>query len=426
MTKWIKRWNTWISSKPSMPGVWRRKEGGYLVRGRISHPITGKTKEIRFSVIEARTPSEAFAKLQEEREQARLDLEQPAKSMPLFADFAVSLLEEKVNDGSIASAATRVKWGSILEKHLVPAFGTMLLNELRHVDVMTWRSSVAKRIHAGDYSPNTANDWLSVMRVIMKAGRRRHELEHHAMDGVDNFDTRLHQTYTEEEPNSLTADEVPVFLSKLLELHPEVFAFVTLGFTTGWRPSTLRPLRRKGPTPDVLWDQQVVLVRRSHTEGKEVMDAPKTKRRQRVNVPAEILDVLRWHADRLPTGPMRDSDLLFPGADGGLLDRGCLRIPFEDVSKALKLQKRITPIAMRRTFQDLARAANVNDLVTRSISGHATEAMQHHYSTVNQDEVRSGLAKVISITGAHRAVRELEESGGMHGGMHGHKTTSAG
>jgi hypothetical protein len=35
------------------------------------------------------------------------------------------------------------------------------------------------------------------------------------------------------------------------------------------RPSTLRPLRRTGPTPDVLWDQGVVLVRRSHTPDEQ-------------------------------------------------------------------------------------------------------------------------------------------------------------
>src|SRR5262245_32825278 len=31
----------------------------------------------------------------------------------------------------------------------------------------------------------------------------------------------------------------------------------------------------------------------------------------------------------------------------------------------------VTPRAMRRTFQDLARAAEVQDIVTRSISGHS-------------------------------------------------------
>jgi hypothetical protein len=52
---------------------------------------------------------------------------------------------------------------------------------------------------------------------------------------------------------------------------------------------------------------------------------------------------------------------------------------------------------MRRTYQDLCRAANVADIVTRSISGHATEDMQRHYSTVSADEQRAGLAAVIDL-----------------------------
>ena len=59
---------------------------------------------------------------------------------------------------------------------------------------------------------------------------------------------------------------------------------------------------------------------------------------------------------------------------------------------------------MRRTYQDLARAGKVADIVTRAISGHATPEMQQHYSTVSSDEMRAGIAKVIDIaTGRERA-----------------------
>ncbi len=104
-----------------------------------------------------------------------------------------------------------------------------------------------------------------------------------------------------------------------------------------------------------------------------------------------------------------------------------LQKPFALVSKQLGLRKHISPRAMRRTFQDLARAAEVKDIVTRSISGHATEEMQQHYSTVNPDEMRSGLAKVISHGGfreAHAAGSKLPTTGegtaasAGHGGGH--------
>ena len=96
----------------------------------------------------------------------------------------------------------------------------------------------------------------------------------------------------------------------------------------------------------------------------------------------------------------------------------------------LNLKKNITPRAMRRTFQDLARAAEVKDVVTRAVSGHATEEMQRHCSTVNQAEIRDSLAKVVSLAGyrkvleqqAANAPAEAEEaagtgSGGVQGGV---------
>src|SRR5262245_11482662 len=35
------------------------------------------------------------------------------------------------------------------------------------------------------------------------------------------------------------------------------------------------------------------------------------------HVPPDVMAILRWHADRLPTRPMQESDLLFPSETGG-------------------------------------------------------------------------------------------------------------
>jgi hypothetical protein len=56
-----------------------------------------------------------------------------------------------------------------------------------------------------------------------------------------------------------------------------------------------------------------------------------------------------------------------------------------------------TQSGMRRTFNDLMRTAQVEAIVTRSISGHLTERMQEHYSTVSGAEQRAGIAKVIDL-----------------------------
>ncbi|MEP6655402.1 MAG: site-specific integrase, partial [Myxococcales bacterium] len=176
------------------------------------------------------------------------------------------------------------------------------------------------------------------------------------------------------------------------------------------RPSSLRPLRRRGELADVKWDENVLLVRRSQTVGDEVMETTKTKKRQKLFLPKELMDVLRWHVEQqIPERIQGETDLLFPSETGGFRSGSVLDKPFREVGKKVKLGKHVTPRAMRRTYQDLARAAEMKDLVTRAISGHATEQMQQHYSTVDQTEMRQGIAKIISLAG----VREAMGAGGM-------------
>jgi len=153
------------------------------------------------------------------------------------------------------------------------------------------------------------------------------------------------------------------------------------------------------------------------------MDCTKTGRDQMIALDDRQLEVLRWHVAEMDRDnahrakrhremaeAMGASELLFPAAPtkcnhgGGFRSPSCLDRAFEQVSEVLKLGYDVTPRAMRRTYQDLARAASVSDIVTRSISGHATPEMQRHYSTVSGDEMRAGLAKVIDIArGRERA-----------------------
>jgi integrase len=202
-------------------------------------------------------------------------------------------------------------------------------------------------------------------------------------------------------------------------------AMTALGFATGLRPSSLRPLRRHGPTPDILWEKGVLLVRQSHTRHQEVMKTTKTKRYQRLTLPPDLMEILRWHVAELAEGPMQESDLLFPSELGGYRSPSCLDKPFKEVSRLVGLGKKLTPRGMRRTFQDLARAAEVKDVVTRAVSGHVTEAMQRHYGTVAPDEMRQELAKVVMLAGFREAM-EANWSSGAKSGAKAHETEEAG
>src|SRR5258708_34154175 len=99
------------------------------------------------------------------------------------------------------------------------------------------------------------------------------------------------------------------------------------------------------------------------------METTKTGKLQRIVMPKDIVDILKWHVDQLPKGPMGESELLFPSETGGYRAASCLDRPFEEVTTKLKLNKRVNPRAMRRTFQDLARAPGGGGMVRRPAPG---------------------------------------------------------
>jgi hypothetical protein len=67
------------------------------------------------------------------------------------------------------------------------------------------------------------------------------------------------------------------------------------------------------------------------------------------------------------------------------------------------------------TFTDLVRRANVAAVVRRALTGHVTEEMQRHYSTVGLDEKRAAIAGVLRLV--------PPASGGNEGGSGGARKT---
>jgi integrase len=407
--EWVTRWGYTMAPKPSKPGVWRLKDGGYLVRASVVDPRTKKPRKVLRVLRNATLPEAVAARAAAITEETTLAT---AKSMPLWSSYAGSLFKRKTATGEIKSAATVRKWQDILRLHLIPAFGKTPIDEVRRIDIEAWRAKVGERIVRGKLKPSTANTWLNLLKTICNAAVADYELERNPVLHIVAFDESEHPTYTEEQPNSLTATEARAFLTAMAEKFPQHYAMTLLGFVTGLRPSSLRALRRRGQTPDVLWSEGAILVRRSNADRQSVMNTTKTKRRQKISLPPEVMQALEAHVTRLKPAGQR-SELLFPSRRGGFRSRSCLDKPFDECAAAIDLQKSLTPRAMRRTFQDLARAARVPDLVTRSISGHATAEMQEHYSTVWQEEQRASLAQVIDLVGVRvlRAATKGQKKG---------------
>lgn len=379
-------------------GIWKSPTG-YRIRVRGTDPRTGEKREANQHLL-GLTLDQAVVKQVEMRQQL-LTSPQAESQREKFAAYAASLTERKIALGKLQSEASRVEWAGCLDLHLIPYFGNWYVEAISRRDIQKWLTLQAKDVESGKLSPHTVNNRLRILCNVMRQAVGDLELDKDPTLNIEPLDTSTRVTYSEEEPNSLTPKEVQMFLEELKKRASQHYAFMVLGFATGRRPSELRPLRRKGPQPDIKWADGLLLVRRSETKGV-VMEKTKTGNKLRIPLPSDLVDILREHADSLPEGPMRSSDLLFPSAVGGFRSSTCLTKPMAAVLKATGITKHITPRAMRRTYQDLTRLAKVHDFVARAISGHETVEMHDHYSTVGGDEVRAGLAKVIGLVGIGR------------------------
>ena len=70
------------------------------------------------------------------------------RSLPLWSDYAVSLLEAKAAEGRLTSSKSRERWGTVL-KRLIPVFGRLHVDELRMADIVAWRDQVARWLRDG-------------------------------------------------------------------------------------------------------------------------------------------------------------------------------------------------------------------------------------------------------------------------------------
>jgi len=320
-----------------------------------------------------------------------------------YRDYVTDLLTSKIARNELSTAKGQRTWTDAQTLHLVPHFGERDLDAIKRRDIEEWKTKLALEVRRGTLSPHTVNGRLRVLLSTLRSAVVDYELAYDPTRAVKPLDTSTWQTYTEEEPNALSVEEVPGFMAKAQVLFPQHYAQLALGIATGRRPCELRPLRWKGETPDILWKDGVLLVRRSQVIG-DADNRTKTKTRLRIPLPSDLMEILEHHVNALPG----TSDLLFPSRTDGYQASSCLAKPIVAIAKAANIKKHLSPYFMRRTFQDLCRAAQLHDFVTRAISGHATVEMQQLYSSVAGSEIRSGLAKVISLVGLHTRNDALE------------------
>ena len=137
----------------------------------------------------------------------------------------------------------------------------------------------------------------------------------------------------------------------------------------------------------------------------------------------ELAEILSAHRARLDAAAVEHPDLtkkgyMFPSSVGTLRTPNTLDRAWKSCLDKAKITKRFTVHGLRYTFTDLVRLANVDAVVRRALTGHVTEEMQRHYSTVGLDEKRAAIRGVLRLVPPAPTTEPASTTGsGVSGGV---------
>ena len=357
------------------PGVTSLGGGRYRIRATATCPKTGKQIE-RDRTVQARDLNDAVARRMALVEELRGAGDAPAsRRSVLLGELAAQWLQTKTKarrkGGELRLApGTRSRYQRSVRDFIVPLLGEYRINHLARQDVERWRDHLAEH-----YASATVNGHLRVLRTMLRdLGVDPRVWEAKAVDSDDAM-------ITDEEPNSLDANEVAVFLAQAKEDVPQHYPLMLVLATTGVRISTALVLQRADFDPE-----RGEIVARRRRSDKEILPGVKRSRRavDRLPLLPEVWEAVQAQWARFNEQEL-ESGLAFPSATGGIRSRSCLDKPMRRILAEVGITKRFTVHGFRRTAAGLYRRAAGSE-VSKSIAGHLTDEMHRHYAPVGVDE----------------------------------------
>jgi integrase len=241
------------------------------------------------------------------------------------------------------------------------------------------------------YSRNSIGVWFRVFRTMTRDAMVALDLPRDPTLRVSLPEPPVDHA----EPNSLTPDQLAAFLEAMRTSYPQHYALVATLAYTGLRFCHASALRWED------WDEQAAVLRvvRKHFRGEIGPVSRKKRAPKEYPVEPELAEILREHRRLLLRTQAKglEAGWLFPSAEGTLRTPNSLDRAWAKCLRQAEITKRFTVHGLRYTFTDLVRRANVDAVVRRALTGHVTEEMQRHYSTVGLDEKRAAIAGVLRL-----------------------------
>ena len=307
-------------------------------------------------------------------------------------DYAKSWLDTKL---ATLSPTTAERYVDALENHILKrsgGLGEFYFDSLKRMDVQAWINVEV----AAKYAPATIRGWFNVLRTLVRDA---------VVDlGISSDPTHrvtLPEMPERIEANALTPDDLGRFLAaiKANRLYRRNYALTVLLTFTGLRFCHASALK----WDDIDFDQGIIRVIRRQVRGHVGSVSRRKRAPAEMPMPSAVADVLKEHRTWLikKQNPGLQEGWVFPSLCGTLKTPGSLNRTWAGALKAIGLNERFTVHGLRRTFNDLTRRAGADGMVTRALTGHVTESMTAHYSTVGLDEKRAvvaGVSRLVPLT----------------------------
>lgn len=381
------------------PGVYRMDEMTYWIRAKATDPRTGNKKEVG-KLLEGVTIQQAAQQRADLVDAMRKPIAE-AKQMRV-GDYARLWLKSKALR---LDASTVRTYTDALEDHILPALGDYFYDQLTTTDVQKWIDDEMmrgwttevkgrkdkKKKERRNYTRNSLGVWFRVFRTMTRDAMAALDLQRDPTLRVSLPEPPVNYS----EPNSLTPEQLIAFLEAMRTNYPQHYALVATLAYTGLRFCHASALRWED------WDEQggVLRVVRKHFRGEVGPVSRKKQAPKEYPVEPELADILKQQRKLLleAQAPGLADGWMFPSAEGTLRTTNSLDRAWTKCLKLAGVTKRFTVHGLRYTFTDLVRRANVDAVVRRALTGHVTEEMQRHYSTVGLDEKRAAIAGVIRL-----------------------------
>jgi integrase len=260
------------------------------------------------------------------------------KTGATFADAAAEYLRY-IGEDRNRKASTVEDYRSIINTHLLPAFGELALEDVGVASVETFQAKLAKRLHRGrPITPRTRNKILNVLHGVFARAKKVWGLPLNPAAELERYAGR-----SSGDIEVFSPEEVHALLRASFD-ERDAGIYATAAFT-GLRMGELRALKWR----DVDFPRSVIRVRASYAAGE--LSVPKSGKVRSVPMVDDVAQRLAVLSGRGPF--VGDDDLVFCEVDGSWLNDDRLRRRYETALRAAEL-RRLRFHDLRHTFGSLA------------------------------------------------------------------------